>query len=59
MPLPAFDDRGDLPVGMRPATLTAVLARFGYRTLQRELVTARPQRVYELAKQTHAFPLAV
>jgi hypothetical protein len=52
MPLPAFDTRGDLPVGIHPATLTEVLDHFGHGTPQRELVTARPLRVYELAQQT-------
>jgi hypothetical protein len=49
MPLPAFDIRGDLPVGIHPAPLTEVLDRFGHGTPQRELVTTRLVRVYELA----------
>lgn len=52
MALPAFDSRGDLPVGVHPATLTEVRARFGAGPLQRELVTASLLQVYELAKQT-------
>lgn len=52
MSLPAFDSRGDLPVGVHPATLAEVIARFGYGTPQREFVTARLMRVYELARAT-------
>ena len=52
MPLPAFDNRGDLPVGVHPVTLAEVLDRFGHGAAQRELVTTRLVRVYELAQQT-------
>ncbi len=52
MMLPPFDSQGDLPVGLYPATLTEVVARFGHGTPQRELVTASLLRVYELAQQT-------
>jgi hypothetical protein len=52
MPFPAFDHRGDLPVGVHQATLTEVLDRFGHGTPQRELVTTRLLRVYELARRT-------
>ena len=52
MPLPSFDSRGDLPVGVHPATLAEVIARFGHGTPQRELVTARLVHIYELAHAT-------
>ena len=52
MPLPAFDSRGDLPVGVHPATLAEVIERFGHGTPQRELVTARLVYIYELAHAT-------
>jgi hypothetical protein len=52
MPLPVFDSRGDLPVGVHQATLTEVIVRFGHGTPQRELVTARLVRIYELARRT-------
>jgi len=52
MPLPAFDSRGDLPVGVHPATLAEVIARFGQGTPQRELITARLVHIYELARAT-------
>ena len=29
MPLPAFDNRGDLPVGVHQATFAEVINRFG------------------------------
>jgi hypothetical protein len=35
MPLPAFDEQGDLPVGVHQATLDEVLTRFGHGTPQR------------------------
>lgn len=52
MALPVFDSQGDLPVGLHSATLAEVLTRFGHGTPQRELVTTRLLRVYELAQQT-------
>ncbi len=52
MPLPAFDDRGDLPVGVHHATFAEIVARFGAGTPQRELVTRRLVHIYELAQRT-------
>lgn len=52
MPLPSFDEQGDLPVGVHRSTMTEVIERFGTHTLQRQLVTARLKRIYELAQQT-------
>ena len=52
MPLPEFDEQGDLPVGVHQATLDEVRTRFGYSTLPRQLVTAQPVRIYELARAT-------
>jgi len=52
MPLPAFDSRGDLPVGVHPATLADVIARFGQGTPQRELVAGRLVHIYALARAT-------
>jgi hypothetical protein len=52
MPLPAFDERGDLPVGVQRATLDEVLTRFGHGTPQRQVVTGRLVRIYELARGT-------
>ncbi len=52
MSLPPFDSRGDLPAGVHQATLNEVLARFGHATPQRQIVTARLLRIYEIARQT-------
>ena len=52
MPLPDFNVLGDLPEGIYQASLEEVLARFGYGTAQRRLVTARLKRVYELVQRT-------
>jgi hypothetical protein len=52
MPLPQFDSRGDLPVGIYRARLAEVFERFGQGTPQRDLVTDRLRRVYYLARGT-------
>ena len=52
MPLPAFDEQGDLPVGVNQATLDEGLTRFGHGTSQRQLVTAQLVRIYELTRAT-------
>lgn len=52
MPLPELNELGDLPVGVHRATLAEVVARFGQGSLQRQLVTNRLLRIYELAQAT-------
>lgn len=52
MPLPEFNQLGDLPVGVHCATLTEVIARFGQESLQRQLVTNRLLHIYGLAQAT-------
>ncbi|MEW6207316.1 MAG: hypothetical protein AB1631_03050 [Acidobacteriota bacterium] len=52
MILPEFDDRGDLPEGIYRASLKDVIARFGHGSRQREFVTQRLTRIYELAQRT-------
>jgi len=52
MPLPEFDNKGDLPLGFHPATIKDVVERFGHGTLQREDVTSRLVRVYKIARST-------
>ncbi len=52
MPIPSFDKRGDLPVGLHLATLAEVTERFGHGTPQRELATTHLTRIYELARAT-------
>jgi predicted nucleotidyltransferase len=49
---PEFDSQGNLPVGVHRASLDEVIARFGHGTSQRQLVTTRLIRVYELASNT-------
>jgi hypothetical protein len=52
MPIPDFESNGDLPVGLYQATLDEVLTRFGVGALQRQAVTKRLIRIYNLAKAT-------
>jgi predicted nucleotidyltransferase len=52
MSIPDLNDSGDLPVGVHQASLYDVLERFGQGTPQRQLVTQRLKRVYELANRT-------
>jgi hypothetical protein len=52
MPLPAFNNRGDLPEGVYHATLTEVIERFGHGTSQRELATIKLVHIYELVRRT-------
>src|SRR5207302_7854650 len=52
MPWPAFNELGDLPIGVYRATLAEVIAHFGHGTAQRVAITARLERIYELARRT-------
>lgn len=52
MALPNLNDAGELPIGIHQATIDEVIAQFGSGTLQREVVTARLQRIYQIAKDT-------
>jgi len=52
MLLPNFTPSGDLPEGVHQATIDEVIARFGSGTSQRQTVTARLQRIYQLAQNT-------
>ena len=52
MALPNLNDAGELPEGVHQATIDEVIAQFGSGTLQREIVTERLQRIYQLAKGT-------
>jgi hypothetical protein len=49
MPLPEFNLDGDLPEGTHVATLAEVVTHLGSGTPQREAVTDRLRRIYELA----------
>ena len=50
--LPAFNEDGDLPPGVHPATLSEILDRFGAGSVQRRAVTDRLNRLYQLASST-------
>jgi hypothetical protein len=52
MPLPAFNEFGDLPEGSYPATFDEVVARFGAGSSQRQTVTDRLLRIYQLVLAT-------
>ncbi len=54
MPWPAFNEFGDLPVGVYRATLAEVIAHFGHGTAQRIAITARLEHIYALARRTGA-----
>jgi hypothetical protein len=52
MPLPDFNEFGDLPPGRHPALLSEVVMRFGSGTAQRTDAMDRLRRIYELAVAT-------
>ncbi len=52
MPIPSFDDNGNLPIGVHRASLAEVLARFGHGTRQREIVSSKLSKVYDIASET-------
>lgn len=52
MSLPNLNREGELPEGMHKTTINEVVSQFGSGTSQREIVTERLQRIYQLAKGT-------
>jgi hypothetical protein len=52
MPLPEFNEFGDLPEGSHRTSLDELVARFGSGSAQRQAVTDRLRRVYWLALAT-------
>jgi hypothetical protein len=52
MPLPEFNEIGDLPEGNHSTSLTEVVIRFGLGSAQRIAVTELLQRIYRLAVAT-------
>ncbi len=52
MPIPEFENNGDLPEGLHPATFDEVLAHFGTGSLQRESVTKILTHVYSVVLAT-------
>lgn len=49
---PAFNDNGDLPIGIHQATLIEILQHFGTGTEQRELIGRRLEYIFMLAHST-------
>ena len=49
---PAFDNNGDLPIGIHQATLAETLQHFGSGTPQRELIGQQLERIFFLANST-------
>jgi hypothetical protein len=49
---PDFESNGDLPLGIHQATISEVLQHFGTSTLQRQVVSSRLERIYNLARST-------
>jgi hypothetical protein len=49
---PDFNEHGDLPIGIYPATLAEVIEHFGKGSLQRRSVAERLSRIYDLAHST-------
>lgn len=52
MALPEFDENGDLPPGVHPASFAEILDRFGHGSIQRSAVSDRLNRVYQHAIAT-------
>lgn len=52
MPIPPFNDGGDLPEGVHPASLREAVERFGAATPRRKAVAARLGRIYRVASAT-------
>jgi hypothetical protein len=52
MPIPDFEESGDLPIGVHQATIDEVGARFGAGSVQRTAVTKRLLHIYGLARVT-------
>lgn len=53
MQWPEFNNDGDLPPGLYPATLSDVAQHFRISTLQRRIVMRRLERIYHLARSTN------
>ncbi len=54
MPLPPFNEFGDLPEGVHAVSMGEAAARFGSGSAQREAVAARLRSILELALTTGA-----
>ena len=49
---PAFDEDGDLPIGIHQATLAEILQHFGTGTSQRERIGQQLERIFALVNRT-------
>lgn len=49
---PAFDENGDLPVGIHRAALDEVIDHFSKGSYQRLIISQRLKRIFSLANQT-------
>lgn len=52
MPLPNFNEAGDLPTGVHQTSLAEVLARFGAGSDRRSLIARRLVRIHQIALET-------
>ena len=52
MPLPSFNEVGDLPPGIHPVSLSEAARRFGIGTARRSVLARRLERMYTLAVST-------
>lgn len=52
MPLPPFANHGELPLGVHPASVREVLARFAGGSAQRKAIGMRLERILETARGT-------
>lgn len=52
MPLPEFNDAGDLPEALYESTIEEIIKRFGTHTAQRQKVATRLLRISKLATAT-------
>jgi hypothetical protein len=52
MSFPGFNERGDLPEGIYPASFEELIARFGKASPTRQEVTTRLQRIWDMAFAT-------
>jgi hypothetical protein len=50
--IPPFEDSGDLPLGVHPASLPEILFRFGTGSARRNAIAIRLERIARLARAT-------
>jgi hypothetical protein len=52
VPLPEFNETGDLPTGVHEASLAEMIARFGTGSDRRKRIAKRLERIHQIASQT-------